>query len=420
MKHHLYIHIVGLGVTQRQDIASDALSVLETASCVIGSQRQLALVADLTQAKTVILPKLSELKALISAINNDFSDEYHVVVLASGDPLFYGIGRWFTKNFDTTQLCFYPAVSSIQAACHKQGLALQDVTVVSLHGRPLVSIRTELHNKRILVVLTDRLSNPSALADECNSAGFSDSIITVHENLGYPETRSTRFMVGSLLAEDHHFDPLNICVIEVKGSGGLLPEFPGISDDLFATGKEPGRGMISKREVRLAILSLMQIEALDVVWDIGAGCGSVAVELAYWQPSASIYAVEYHPERLPYLNQNRQRFGVVKNLTVIEGKAPDALVELPNPNKIFIGGSDGRLDAMLAFAWNNLPNGGVLVASAVVDGSKLQLHKFAKELVGATVEAIELGVKRGQLQQGDIQYEAKLPVEIFKFQKGDV
>ena len=155
------------------------------------------------------------------------------------------------------------------------------------------------------------------------------------------------------------------------------------------------------------------------------GCGGVSVELALWQPQAKVYAIEFHQQRLAYLQQNREHFGVVKNLHVIEGRAPEALAELPAPNKVFIGGSDGELQPLLTKIWQQLPDDGVLVASGVIDSTKQQLQAFAKTLLPTQVESVELSVKRGELEindaeQNDIVYTAKLPVEIFKFTKGEI
>ncbi|MCJ8269482.1 MAG: precorrin-6Y C5,15-methyltransferase (decarboxylating) subunit CbiT, partial [Psychrosphaera sp.] len=210
---------------------------------------------------------------------------------------------------------------------------------------------------------------------------------------------------------------LHVTVIQTKGRGGVLPEFPGIEDASFITGSAPGKGMITKREVRLAILSLIQPSNNDVIWDIGAGCGSVAVELAYWRETAQIYAIEHHPARLECLAQNKSRFGVVGNLKVIEGRAPDCLAELPPANKVFIGGSDGEMAQLLAVSWQQLPEGGLLVASCVTENSKMQLIQFADQLATSQVETLQIAVSKGTTLAGQLMYKPNLPVTLFKFSK---
>ncbi|TXR53653.1 precorrin-6y C5,15-methyltransferase (decarboxylating) subunit CbiE [Reinekea thalattae] len=437
----LQIKVVGLGVSVPADLSREAQQALIDADVVFGWQRHQALLsAIVSKNKFVQVDALSDLTQALTEQESQQESKQEpkqqsqlesekqprqVVVVASGDPLFYGVGKWLKLNKpESASIGFYPAVSSIQAACHQQGLSLQDVKVVSLHGRPLLSLRPWLKAKAKLVVLTDQHSNPNALAQQCAETGFTDSVLHVHENLGGANSRSRCFTVRELLEKPQLFGDLLVCVIEVQGPG-WLPQAPGIADELFETGAEAGKGMISKREVRLLILSYLQPSIGDVIWDVGAGCGGVAVELSYWNPEAEVQAVEYQPERLAYLRHNREKFGVVKNLTVVEGKAPAALKNLAAPSKVFVGGSDGELASILYTSWQALPLGGVLVGSAVIASTKQCLADFCQRLAAqklADVESVELAVKRGSIMADQnttsaLQYQAKLPVEIFKLVK---
>ncbi|MDI3323977.1 precorrin-6y C5,15-methyltransferase (decarboxylating) subunit CbiE [Pontibacterium granulatum] len=418
----MQLHIVGLGVAEQAHLSLDAQQVLAEADRVIGSERQLQVVEHLTgENPTFRLPKLAELKALICTYEKEGLQS--VVILASGDPLYYGIGRWFSHTFPEQQLSFYPAVSSIQAACHRLGLALQDVEVLSLHGRPLEKIRTQLKRNRTLVVLTDKHSTPQVLAQECIAAGFQKSQLVVCERLGYGDEQMRRYRATELIANDTEFDPLHVTVIRVRGSGGVLPEFPGIADGNFVTDRPNGSGMITKREVRLAILSLMQVCRDDQVWDIGAGCGGVAVELAYWNPDSEIHAIEHHPARLRCLKANQDKFGVVGNLNIVEGRAPAALAHLPAPDKVFIGGSDGELETLLEQVWSQLPVNGVLVASAVTESTKQHLLGFYEARLkqgDSYSQTTQISVNRGDQLAGQLVYRPALPVTLFCFRKATV
>jgi len=413
------IHVVGLGVSAVAELSTEAEQALQQVDLVIGSARQLETVSDRLSADKVTaeLPKLAELKVLIEQA---LADGQQVMVLASGDPLFYGIGRWFGRHFGDTALKFYPAVSSLQMACHRLGLALQDVEVLSLHGRPLAKLRTRLRQRQPLLILTDAQSHPQAIARHCAECGFNDAKLTVLETLGYPQEQVRRFSVAELIdAEVLAFDPLHLTLVEPDVNQGYLPEFPGIPDQHFITDSDtPGKGMITKREVRLNILSLMQLSKGDRVWDIGAGCGGVAVELAYWQPGATIDAIEHHPQRLSCLEANRERFGVVSNLNIVAGHAPAALADLPRPDKVFIGGSGGELPQLLAKVWALLPEGGVLVASAVTENSRLHLLQF-RQLREAAADchhaSVQLAVSRGESLAGQFMYRPGLPVSLFSF-----
>lgn len=424
------LHIVGLGVGSISDIAEESLFTIRTADVIIGSTRHLQLVASVTQtSQCVELPKLAELKLLLQSLLVPSSDAAvdNIVVLASGDPLFYGIGRWLGKTFSTQKLFYYPAVSSLQATCHQLGLSLQDVDVVSLHGRPLHSLRAKLKRSQTLLILTDKNSHPLALAQECVHAGFSRSLITVCERLGYNDQKVREFPAEQLLTGEltkDSFAELHVSVIKTRGEGGYLPEFPGIADEHFITDSERGKGLITKREVRLSILSLLQIANGDVVWDVGAGCGGVAIEMAYWAENADIIAIEHHPQRFDCLQKNQQRFGVVKNLRLKNTRAPAVFGELLEqglePNKIFIGGSDGELADMLQRSWALLPLGGVLVATAVTETSKMHLFHFSmllRERHAAYFETLQVAVSRGGELAGQLIYRPNLAVTLFKWTK---
>jgi len=427
-----HIHVIGLGVTETEQLSSNALASLTQAELVIGSKRQLEVVQpSLDKQDTLLLPKLNQLKTVIEE-----STASQVVVLASGDPLYYGIGRWLSKQFSAEQLRYYPAVSSIQAACHSIGLSLQDAKVISLHGRPVLTLRRHLAQQRYLVILTDQNSTPQKLASLCQEAGFDQSTIWVCERLGYENQQIRSFTIDQLIddtavndsTDKLCFDPLHVTIIKVAGQTQYLPSFPGIPDHHFITDSEAGRGLITKREVRLAILSLLQPAPNDIAWDIGAGCGGVAVEWALWNPLGSVHAIEHHPTRFDCLEQNQRRFGVVDNLIPVLGRAPDILSELPKANKIFIGGSDGELPLLLTSLWQALPAGGVIVASAVMESSRMQLIQFADQAIQTDtsaqpefsqgqVETLQVAVSRGGQLAGQLLYRPSLPVTLFKFTK---
>lgn len=413
-----HIHVIGLGVTDKAELSPTALQALQASACVIGAERQLAVVKHLLNTQqSQCLPPLKNLLALLETYREQ---QQVVTVLASGDPLYYGIGRWFGRHYEAASLSFYPAVSSIQAACHELGLSQQDVTVISLHGRPVEKIRRHLKHGQTLVVLTDQHSTPAVLADECIAAGFDQSTLWVCENLGYPEQCLQKFNVADLAAGQQRFAALHVSVIELAGRGGVYASFAGFNDGSFITDSDAGRGMITKREVRLAVLSLLQPAPKDVAWDIGAGCGGISVEWAYWNEQGQVHAVEHHPERLACLEKNRQRFGVASNLSVLAGRAPECLATMPAANKIFIGGSDGNLAELLALCWQHLPEGGVLVASAVTEDSKMLLQQFYRQRMldhTAQTETMQLAISRGGELAGQLVYRPNLPVSLFKFLK---
>ena len=423
----LIIHVVGLGVQANAKLDEYAETALLQANCVLGSERQLATIENyLTIHKNKenitfrqVLPALDDLKAKFQILQEQGLTS--VVILASGDPLYFGIGSWLNRNFDAHQIHFYPAVSSIQAACHKLGVTLQEAHVLSVHGRPVESIRRQLKPNRKLILLTDSKSTPQILAQECMDAGLTESVLHVCESLGYESERIRSFEAKHLVElTDLAFDALNVVVIKTSNQESFYPNFPGIADEKFVTDKGEGKGMLTKRDVRLSILSLLQIADEDIIWDVGAGCGGVAIEMCYWHNKANVFAVEHHPERQACLEANRERFGVMNNLTLIAAKAPEALSGLPNPNKIFVGGSDGNLEKILDYSWSRLPIGGVLVASSVTETSKQALQHFLQLRIkqkDTSYESMQLNHLKLEELAGQPVYRPNLPVTLFCFCK---
>ena len=386
-----------------------ARTALERAELVIGAAAHLAAFPNLRAEQHPYPSPMSGLWDVLRA-----NAGRRIALLASGDPLFYGISSTLLRQLPLEHLVFHPNVSSIQAAFARLGRPWQQAQLVSLHGRPLASLRAVLRGHRLYALLTDRENTPTAIARLLVETGFGESALWVAEDLGTASERLRSFQAAALVETDPEFSPLNVVLLETRGPGGALPEFPGIPDAWFSTGAEPGKGLLSKREVRLMILSLLAPRAGEVGWDVGAGCGGVSVEWARWNPEGEIHAVECHPERLEHLGINRERFGVVANLHVIAGHAPEALAELPDPNAVFIGGSSGSLRDILNPAWARLPAGGRLVASAVTEDSRVELHTFAGD---RPAEWTELSVARAESLAGQRVMRPYLPVLLMKMEK---
>ncbi|WP_106476989.1 precorrin-6y C5,15-methyltransferase (decarboxylating) subunit CbiE [Phytohalomonas tamaricis] len=408
------IDVVSLGIGEHAVLGDAALHALRAARHIVASPRQHATLDHLALcAQRHALPSpLSQLPALCGAL------EGAIVILASGDGLFFGIGTMLKRYYQAEALRFHPNVSSVQAMVHALGLDLTDLQTVSLHGRPLETLNAYLRHNRRYALLTDERSHPGAIARLLVEAGFVDSTLWVGERLGYPDQRLRQFTAHDIADDSLDVDPLNVVVVETRGDGGVLPEFPGILDAHFHTDRNesPGRGMLTKREVRLMILSLIAPRAGDIGWDIGAGCGGVAVEWARWNSRGQVHAIEHHPQRVEALLKNRAKFGVINNLTVHEARAPECLDALPVPSVVFVGGSDGRLAAILDQCWERLPVGGRLVASAVTEPTRSALFNFETR---SRVEGewTQLAVSRGERLAGQRLFRPQLPVTLVKFVK---
>ena len=404
------VQVIGMGM-ETGALGPAARAVLAQAELVIGAAAHLAAFPELTAEQRPYPSPMSGLWDLLRA-----NAGRRIALLASGDPLFFGIGNTLLRHLPPEHLTFHPHVSSIQAAFARLGRPWPQAQCVSLHGRPLASLRAALQGNRLYALLTDRDNSPAAIARILVETGFGESDLWVAEELGAPTERFRHFRAVELANAATEFSPLNVVILETRGPGGVLPEFPGIPDAWFSTGAEPGKGLLSKREVRLTILSLLAPRAGETGWDVGAGCGGVAVEWARWNPHGEVYAVECHPERLEHLGVNRERFGVVANLHLVAGRAPAALAALPDPHAVFIGGSSGSLCELLDVVWTRLQPGGRLVASAVTEDSRVELHAFVG---GRAAEWTELSIARGESLAGQRIMRPYLPVLLMKLDKSE-
>ena len=402
------IHVIGLGV-EPGAFSFSARAALEQAELLIGAAAHLAAFPELAAEKIPYPRPISGLRDLLCHHTGQ-----RIALLASGDPLFYGISSTLLRDLSSEHFVFHPNVSSIQAAFARLGQPWQQAQTVSLHGRPLASLRSVLQNNRWYALLTDRENSPVAIARLLIETGFSESNLWVAEDLGTPGERFRHFHTADLVNVEVAFSALNVVILETHGPGGVLPEFPGIPDEQFSTGAEPGKGLLSKREVRLTLLSLLAPRAGDIGWDVGAGCGGVSVEWARWNPQGVVHAVECHPDRLVHLGINRERFGVVSNLHIVPGYAPKALADLPDPQAVFVGGSSGSLREMLDTVWARLHPGGRLVASAVTEDSRVDLHGFAGH---REAHWTELSIARSEPLAGQRIMRPYLPVLLMKLEK---
>jgi len=414
------INIIGLGAGDLSTLSEEARDRIRNCGLIIGSKRQRELVAELIIKDTLLLDypsPISQLKALLENHNGKT-----ITILASGDPLYFGIGAWLSQNIKPSRLHFFPNTSSIQIAFSRIKQPWQDVKVISLHGRPLISIRPHLRNHRWYGIFTDENSQPQHIAKELLKQGFEQSKLWVCETLGTETEKIRHFSVDDLLSNTTTFQPLHITIVLTRAAGGILPEFPGIADELFETGDVAGRGLITKKQVRLAALTLLQTQANEVCWDVGAGCGGLSVEWAFWHPHNDIYAIEDNKYRLEYLKMNQKKFGVVRNLHIFSGTAPYSVFDgVPAPDKVFIGGS-GKGDALLHIlnaCWEGyLKPSGCIVVSCVTETSKYFVMKFIENHdLYEQVEKVEISSSIAVTLADKELLRPQLPVQLIKITK---
>lgn len=384
-----WLTIIGIGEDGLYGLSPAARTALANAEIVFGGARHLELAAPAIHGEQH--PWQTPLSASIDAVLAARGRK--VCVLASGDPFHYGVGATLSRHVDPAQMQVIPHPSAFSLAAARLGWPLQDVVSLSLHGRPIDLIRPHLHAAARILALTSDEKGPGALAALLVEAGFGRSIITVMEALGGP-----REQVRSQMADGFtltNLDPLNICAITVVPLPGarILPLTPGLDDTLFEHD-----GQITKRDVRALTLSALAPRRHELLWDIGAGSGSIGIEWMLADPSLRTIAIEAEPERAERIARNARNFGV-PDLRVVGGPAPHALAGLEAPHAIFVGGG-GTDPSVMEAALTALRPGGRLVANAVsLEMEQVLLALFAErggELVRlAVAQAAPLGGMMG-------------------------
>jgi precorrin-6Y C5,15-methyltransferase (decarboxylating) len=265
--------------------------------------------------------------------------ERRVIVLASGDPGFYGVAGTLLRYLPPEEVEIVSHASSLQVAFARAGIDWNDAILTSAHARPLAEVVGWARRARKLGILTDQHNTPGLIARTLLDAGLPDCRAIVAENLGMPDERLVDGRLSDLTGMT--FAPLNALLLIQDEGWRPYPAFAPRLDEVYAH----RRGLISKRDVRALILARLALRETDVMWDVGAGSGAVSVEAAELAWRGQVFAVERDPENLGYIRQNAARFGAL-NATVVEGHAPAALQDLPAPDAVFIGGTGGALEAI--------------------------------------------------------------------------
>ena len=359
------ISVVGIGLDGADGLSKSVKEVVERATILAGSKRHLGYFADSLAEKIY----LTNLKTGIDAIAKLDLSKHSVVILASGDPLFFGIGRLLLASFDTEQIQFFPHFSSVQLAFNRLKFPWQDASLISVHGRSTDElVKLIKQGKEKIAVLTDSNNNPAAIASLYLALDLPvEYSFDICENLGDTTEKIRHFYPEQIPQlsnlEGNDFAALNVLILlrQLQTENLDLDKLPliGLPDSSFLSFKDRP-SLITKKEVRLAILGELSLQPKQTVWDIGAGTGSVSIEIARLSPNSQIYAVEKTGMGSTLITKNSQRFQV-DNLTSINGKAPEALFNLPQPDRIFIGGSGGNIIDILNTCSQKLKENGIIV-----------------------------------------------------------
>ena len=363
----MIIAVVGIGLDGQDGLTRDAQEIVQQATFLAGSKRHLSYFPDHPAEKL----NLVNLTTGINAIAKANLANHSVVILVSGDPLFFGFGRLLLEHFKPSQLKFYPHFSSIQLAFSRLKIPWQDAQLISVHGRStdgLVGLFKQ--GKEKIAVLTDSNNHPGAIARLYLALDLPVNYsFYICENLGDTTEKIGCFSSEQITKlsnlDSDSFASLNVLVLirETQQDNLQLENLPlmGLPDSSFLSfGDRPS--LITKKEIRLTILGELALQPKQIVWDIGAGTGSVSIEIARLCPNSQIYAVEKTGIGSTLITKNSRRFQV-DNINVINSKAPAVLLNLPAPNRIFIGGSGGKIIDILNVCSQKLIANGIIVMS---------------------------------------------------------
>ncbi|TDW19629.1 precorrin-6y C5,15-methyltransferase (decarboxylating) subunit CbiE [Kribbella kalugense] len=393
------VTVVGVGADGWDGLSPAARAAVEAAEVLMGSTRQLALVPSVGAVRVAWPSPLSEaLPGLLSQHSGR-----QICVLASGDPTFHGIGTTLVRMLGADAVKVIPHPSSVSLACARLGWPQDQVQVVSLVSNPVERLHPHLQPGRRLIILSRGSQTPAEVAELLVARGYGSSSFTVLEQLGGP---AERVRTAQPADWSHDVDALNVIGLLCQTDAPVMSTVPGLPDDLYEND-----GQLTKREVRAVTLSRLAPAPGHLLWDIGGGAGSIAIEWSRHHPSCRAIAIERDPDRAKRLERNVSNLGAA--VTTVLGSAPAALAGLESPDAIFIGGgatAAGMFDA----CWDALKPGGRLVANGVTLETESLIAQWYKARGG---DLVRLEVQRASAVGTMTGWRPAMPVTIWSLTK---
>ncbi|MCD6307119.1 MAG: precorrin-6y C5,15-methyltransferase (decarboxylating) subunit CbiE [Deltaproteobacteria bacterium] len=399
------VEVLGMGVGNGR-LCPSYEEILQKADVLAGGKRLLDRAAP-SHAQQIVIE--SPLERVLDQVREAVQAGKRVVVLADGDPGFFGIGQILVKTLGREHVRIHPNVTVLQAAASRLGISWQDIKAVSLHGRQDMSplFRALAFADRV-AVYTDPENSPQLIALEMCRRRVDTFEMHVFENLGLEDERTGRYTLAQ--TEDTDFCPLNFLLLQRMSHPEILPHV-GMDDDCYIH----ERGQITKKEIRAAGLAALRIHPRHVLWDLGAGSGSVAIEASLLARRGRVFAVEKRVERVEQIRENIRRTGCY-HVEAVHGEMPDCLFDLPEPDRIFMGGGVGKNNKVLMEAARRLRPGGRIVLHLVLVGSLQRAVDFFSGAGWSTTISL-VSVSRAKDLGQDLRLEALNPVFIVSAEK---
>jgi precorrin-6Y C5,15-methyltransferase (decarboxylating) len=366
-----WLAIIGIGDDGVAGLSAAASALLANAELVVGGTRHLALVPQAGETRLVWDTPLADTMAQIANWRGR-----RVVVLASGDPMCYGVGVTLARKFERDEMTILPQPGAFSLAAARLAWPLAECETVTLHGRPLAHLALHLAPAQRILLLSEDGGTPASIAALLRDTGWGPSEITVLEHMGGARERIVSATADSW-GERHCADLNTVALVCRPGRGARpLSRAAGLPDEVFVND-----GQLTKREIRAATIAALTPLSGQLLWDVGAGCGAVAIEWLRAARRSRAIAIERASERCAFIASNANALGV-PGLRVVMGEAPAALADLPRPDAVFVGGGLGAPD-LLETLWDALVPGGRLVANAVTVAGEAQLLDWQTRHGGA-------------------------------------
>ncbi len=408
------IYIIGISDDGLEGLSSAAVAKLNQADLIVGPASLVEKAASFSAKKEVAGADLEKLATML-----DKQSSQEIVVLAGGDPLFYGTARFLCDRLGKDRFEVVPHVSTMQLAFARVKESWEEAYLTNLATQPIDRVIERIRTAEKIGLFTSEQVTPAILAENLVQLGIDYFTIYVCENLGSPDERVTRGTPAEIARQ--RFGSLNVMIL-VRKPG--VPDKPtnvvrrrlfGNPDEMFLQSK-PKRGLLTSSEVRAIALSEMELSPESIVWDVGAGSGSVAVEAASISDKGHVYAVEMDAEDYGMLVENTQRFGV-RNLTPVLGQAPQAWSKLPDPDVVFVGGTGRMVTELVEAAWPRLRAGGRLLANVASMESVVALQNLIREKLKSEPMLWMIQVSRANPQFDRLRLESANPTFLIKTTK---
>jgi precorrin-6Y C5,15-methyltransferase (decarboxylating) len=376
------VKIIGIGDDGALSLSSNFIQWIEGSDVLVGGERHLSFFPNYQGERVILKGGLSRTIEELDQLRQTKK----VVVLASGDPLFYGVASFMAKKLGSEAVEIHPHLSSLQLAFARMGESWQDAAFESVHGRPMKGLAQRVDGKKKVAILTDEENSPSAIARYLLDFGMNEYEAFVAENLGGENERYGFWTLEDMVNAE--FSSLNVVILRRKPDAPASRHGFGFEDEEFHQ-RKPEKGLITKKEVRVLSLSELRLKPDSVVWDIGAGSGSVAVECTRLAPYGQVFAIEKNEGDMANIEENRKKFRT--DFTAIHAKAPDGLEKLPDPDAVFIGGSGGELRELIRICCYRLKGSGrIVVNSVTIETLSASQQALIEEGFGVNISLLQV------------------------------